>query len=339
MASLARLAKSVLEPPPYHLGPPWLNRAGWQMARVIPHHLRHSIRHSIGRGIGRSLGRTAPAAVAGLVAAGERDGIVVIPDFLPASDFQRLKRYCEGLGAHPSMRREDNREGSGVDWLYGPIAGEDAETLWVRESIAQNPLLLGAVAGMARRRITRSPQLGYQRLAMRDDAPYVADAEAVLHADRHFPTIKAYYSLNASTEENGAYVWVYGSHLLTLARLRHEYAYSIRQALFTHGRAERLPPGAVEAGMVKIDAKHREAMGVKEQAILTAENTMVISNNFGFHRRGYFKPGAVREQIRLVFHYLEEPIYATWLWSGMAALNARRLLPEAVRRAVQYRLT
>jgi hypothetical protein len=327
MASLARLAKGVLEPPPYHIGPPWLNRAGLQMARTLPHHLLYGLR------------RKPAAAVTDLVAAGERDGIVVIPEFLPRSDFARLKAYCERLRTATSMRREDNRQGSGVDWIYGPIAGDDEDGRWVRARIADNPLLLGTVAGMARRRITRAPQLGYQRLAMRSDAPYIADAEAVLHADRHFPTIKAYYSLNASTEDNGAYVWAYGSHLLTLARLRHEYAYSIRQALFTHGRERCLPAGSVEAGMVKIDARHWQAMRVKEQPIMTAENTMVISNNFGFHRRGYFKPGAVREQIRLVFHYLEEPVYATWLWSALAALDARRMLPQSLRHAVQYRLT
>jgi hypothetical protein len=181
--------------------------------------------------------------------------------------------------------------------------------------------------------------MGYQRLAMRAGTEYVADAEAVLHADRHFPTIKAYYSLNGSTEDNGAYVWVPGSHRLSLARLRHEYEYSIRQAIYTDYGADALPPDLVQAGMVKISPKHLTAMGVKERSILTEPNTMVISNNFGFHRRGYFRSGAVREQIRLVFHYLEEPFYATWIWETLTALNSRSMLPEYVREAVKYRLT
>ena len=92
---------------------------------------------------------------------------------------------------------------------------------------------------------------------------------------------------------------------MTVARLGHEYEYSIRQAKFTRGGSRALPISAVESGMVKISPKHWEAMGLREEPVLTGPNTMVISNNFGFHRRGYFKPGT------LVFHYLEEPAYAT----------------------------
>jgi hypothetical protein len=328
MLSLASFAKSVLEPAPYHSGPVWLNRAGWQLARMLPRHVTHRLRRP----------RAAPE-VADHVAAAERDGIVVIPNFLPAAEFQRLHSYCEDLRRSPALRREPDREKSGVDWLYGPIAGVDPDSQWVRERIARNPLLIDTVAGIVHRRITRPPQMAYQRLAMREDAEYVPDAEAVLHADRHFPTVKAYFSLNPGTQDNGAYVWVPGSHRLSVARLRHEYAYSIRQAIFIHGGPEALPAGSSEAGMVKIDPKDWQAMGVREEHILTEPNTMVISNNFGFHRRGYLKPGAVREQIRLVFHYLQEPIYATWLWNGLAALDTRHLLPESLRRAVQYRLT
>jgi hypothetical protein len=328
MLSLASLAKSALEPAPYYSGPVWLNRAGWQLARTVPHHLFHALRRPAATG-----------KIAKLIAAGERDGIVIIPEFLSREDFARLKRYCAALATSPALRTEPNRAMSGVDWVYGPIAGTDAETHWVRQAIVRNPLLLGTVAGLARRPIPRPPQMGYQRLTMRQGSRYVADAEAVLHADRHFPTIKAYFSLNGSSEENGAYVWAFGSHRLTLARLRHEYDYSIRQAAFQRWGAGVLPAGSVEAGMVTIMPRHWEAMGVRQAPILTEPNTMVISNNFGFHRRGHFKPGAVREQIRLVFHYLEEPIYATWLWKGLGVLEARHLLPERLRRAVQYRLT
>jgi len=103
--------------------------------------------------------------------------------------------------------------------------------------------------------------------------------------------------------------------------------------------AESLPADAVEAGMLKVDSKHWQAMGIKEQAILMQANTLVVANTFGFRGRGFFKPGAERQQIRLVCHCGEEPIYAALLWRRLAALDARRMLPERLRRAVQYRLT
>jgi len=328
MSSIERLAKRILDPAPYHSGPVWVNRAGWQVARILPRHLLHAARRRP-----RMLG-----ALADQTDAMEKLGILIIPNFLPAAEFARVRAYCERLRDSPTMRREPDREHSGVDWMHGPIGRTDPEGRWVHERIARNPLLFGAVAAITRRRPTRPPQMGYQLLSMRADRSYATDAEAVLHADRHFPTAKAYFSLNGSTQENGAYVWAPGTHRMTIARLRHEYEYSIRQAIFVRRGAQGLPAGSVEAGMVKIDPEFWQAMGVREEPILTEPNTMVISNNFGFHRRGHFSPGSVREQIRLVFHYLEEPFYATWLWKGLSALDSRQMLPARVRRAVLYRL-
>jgi hypothetical protein len=203
----------------------------------------------------------------------------------------------------------------------------DNDTAFVVEKIASDPKLLNIVSALSRHRIKRPPQIGYQLLTMRDGKKFVPDAETILHADRHNPTVKAYYSLNGSTLDNGAYVWVPKSHRLTAARLRFEYSDSIR---FARSPAKH---------NLEIPETHIKDLVLVEKPILTEPNTMVISNNFGFHRRGHFAPGATREQIRLVFHYLEEPFYATWAWNILRGLNRRRMLPEKVRQAVQYRLT
>ena len=110
---------------------------------------------------------------------------------------------------------------------------------------------------------------------MRNGEEFVPDAETILHADRHYPTIKAYYSLNGSTSDNGAYVWVPKSHKLTAARLRYEYADSIR---FARSPAKH---------NLDIWDSHLKDMGLVEKPILTEPNTMVISNNFGLLPRKF----------------------------------------------------
>jgi hypothetical protein len=316
--SISNLAKKFLEPPRYHSGPVVANLLGWQLARVLSHHGAHAMRRE-------------PAPLAEtkeLIGQGIADGVVIIPDFLPADEFERLQNYCAKLRSGPATRYEENRGGTGLDFTTSPISRDDqGDGAFVVEKIANDSRLLNVVSAMSRHQIKRPPQIGYQLLTMRDNEEFVPDAETILHADRHYPTIKAYYSLNGSTLENGAYVWVPRSHKLTAARLRYEYADSIRVArsLVKHN--------------LEIPEAHLKDMGVVENHILTEPNTLVISNNFGFHRRGHFAPGAVREQIRLVFHYLEEPFYATWAWNVLRNLNKRKMLPEKVRRAVQYRLT
>jgi hypothetical protein len=316
--AISELAKRVLGPPAYHSGPTWANMAGWQLARVLTHHGAHAVRRP-------------PAPISQtehLIAQGNEDGIVIIPNFLPPEDFERLRSYCVTLRAAPSTRFEPNRGKTGLDFTTSPIArGDSADAQFALEKIAGDRRLLDIVSALSRHRITRPPQLGYQLLTMRDGEEFVPDAETILHADRHYPTIKAYYSLNGSTAENGAYVWVPKSHRLTAARLRYEYADSIR---FARSPARH---------NLEIPESHLKDMGLIEKPILTEPNTMVISNNFGFHRRGYFSSGAVREQLRLVFHYLEEPFYATMIWNTLRGLNRRKLLPEKIRQAVQYRLT
>lgn len=311
---LAKLAKSVLEPANYRSGPVWLNRAGWQVARVVARHAAHAVRRR-------------PTTDA-LIAEGEASGMVVIPNFLAPEQFERLRNYCVTLRNAPSTRYEPNRGQTGLDFTTSPIVrSAGPEAMFVAQTIAGDARLLDVVGALSRRRIRRPPQIGYQLLTMRDGEQFTPDAETILHADRHYPTVKAYFSLNASTEQNGAYVFAPGSHRLTTARLRYEYVDGIRIA--RSPVKHNLP----------IPERHVSDMGLTEKTIITEANTLVISNNFGFHRRGYFAPGAVREQLRLVFHYLEEPFYATAIWSALRQMDRANLLPRRLRAAIQYRLT
>lgn len=316
--NIAAAAKRLLEPPPYHSGPAWMNALGWQLARIATHQVAHTMRRPIS-----PLSETAE-----LIATGEREGAVVIPNFLQPHDFERLKHFSAALPSLPTARHDANRGNTGLDFIQAPILPTMGdESKFIIDKIANDPRLLNIVSALARRTIPRPPAIGYQRLTMRPGEEFRPDAETILHADRHFPAIKAYYSLNGSTLENGAYVWCYGSHKLTPARRRYEYADSIR---FARLRAKH---------NLEIPNHHLVDMGLVETPILTEPNTLVISNNFGFHRRGYFAPGAMREQIRMVFHYLEEPLHAAITWKVLRGLGRRNMLPSRVRQAIKYRLT
>jgi Phytanoyl-CoA dioxygenase (PhyH) len=318
--------RRLIQPARYYTGPVWLNRAGLQVARMSLNHVAHSLRP-----------RHVPDAVARDVAVMDRDGLAAIENFLSQEDFQRVLAHCRAQAAAGAFKSEPNMDGLGVDAVHGSIATDTEEGRWVVDRIAGNERLLAIVGAVVRRSISRRPQVIYQRLEVPVGSIHRQDPEAVLHADRHFTNVKAYLCLNDNRVENGAYVWAPGSHKFTAARLRHEYEYSIRETLFFKKGIAAIPSELVEHQRNAIAPQSARAMGIKEVPIETPANTLVISNNRGFHKRGTIQPGYVREQLRLIFQYLEEPFYATMGFRALGWASRRGLLSSRMQAPLRRR--
>ena len=154
----------------------------------------------------------------------------------------------------------------------------------------------------------------------------------VTHVDRHFPTIKAFLTLNLHSKNNGTYVWYPGTQRVSLARIKFEYLHSVYESFRCRNKHHRIPRDWMEHGRICPSNEMRKELGLHEIHIETPENSLVISNNRGFHRRGTIQPGEVREQIRLLFHYLEEPIYIRLAWKLVGWLAKKNILPTQIRK-------
>jgi len=315
--SAESLFRSIVSPPPYYAGPPLANRLGLQVVRIALAHLRFRLRR-----------RPAPGAAAAALETLERDGIVTIPDLLPPADFDRLRIAIDSLRESGRFRLEPDRDGTGADWLHGPIPLDCEEGRWIVDVLTRDTPLLPLVAAGMRRRIRRRPQIIYQRLSVPSDRMHLRDEEGVIHADRHFPNFKAYYTLTQTGEDQGAYVFCPGSHRLTRARMRHEYEYSTREAAALSGRP--MSGAFTIDGRNAVSPEAARDMGLVETPIRTGANTLIVSNNVGFHKRGTIAPGQTREQLRVIFHYLEEPLVARIMWSGARLLQRAGLLPKSL---------
>jgi hypothetical protein len=119
--------------------------------------------------------------------------------------------------------------------------------------------------------------------------------EYMLHADTHYPTFKAWFYLNDITERNGAFVYVRGSHRLSLERLKYEYDASIRVAKAKRDGIWRQLLYGHSCG-IRDDFLTR--LGLREQAIRGPANTLV-ANTTGFHCRGAFSCEEPRETVHL----------------------------------------
>jgi len=303
-----------MEPPRYRSGSVRLNRVGFQVGRMLYEAGCHSLRRRFWRRDLRHLQRQL-----------DEDGLVVIPEFLPNGDFSRLRQAFEAWGRSSFVKTLPDHNGTGVTWVSGRLDTGVATTepfqRLLLNTLGGDEVIRALVAFVMRRRVSIIPSLTYQALSVTDGHVDDKDVECLLHADRHFNTVKASLLMNANSERSGAFVFCKGSHRLSLARLRAEYDLSVRDALVRAGKSNDIDCALMRHGRNLIAPSDAASMNLQETAVVGEPNTLVLSNNRGFHRRGRLQPGERREQIRLVFHGLEVA------WYGRLArhvLNARR---------------
>jgi hypothetical protein len=288
-----------LDAPRIYIGPVWMNYACLQVLRILGRRLLFLLRP-----------RSEHPDVAAELALIDRDGIIVIPNFFAKQEFEIIEQAFHRYGNSIHIRIQDNLNDTGVKWIHGLISDQDKDGRVIVEALAKNDKILKIVSGVMRHKIKRMPAVAYQQLEIIPGEIDNRDRECILHADRHFPTVKAFLYMNDNTVENGAYVYCPSSQKLTWARLKHEYEYSVREARLRHGKLSAIPKGLLERGRTIISPISKKAMRLQEKSIIGSKNTLVISNNMGFHRRGTILAGKTRKHIRLIFHYLEEPWYA-----------------------------
>lgn len=243
------------------------------------HVLRQGLAHRAASWRRRRLRRVIPPH---LVTEFDRDGFVVIRDFLPAATFRRLL--------------DDVRQ-------YRGEARETIQGDTVTRRIALEPRVLARMRGV--RQLLDVPLLGRLiRLAgSRDCEPLyyiqtilphavtgVPDPQLQLHADTFHPTVKAWFTLTDTAENSGPFVYVPGSHRLNPAR----QAWEKRMSLEAACSADRLSG----RGSFRVDEEALAAMGYPAPcAVAVPANTLIVADTGGFHARGASEQPGIRVEI------------------------------------------
>jgi hypothetical protein len=110
------------------------------------------------------------------------------------------------------------------------------------------------------------------------------DPQLDLHSDIFFTTHSAFFFIKDSSIEAGTFWFALGSQRLNLRRLLFEYYSSWSKKQMSSPR---------------IDGFFKKFLGVIDVPIIAKANTMVIANNFGFHRRGHAETGTNRSCFRI----------------------------------------
>jgi hypothetical protein len=230
-----------------------------------------------------------------------RDGVVLIPRFLPDDVFAAVqaeyRAACEAGLLEPPDCSEDN--------------GVVERRIRVGRHRDRFPATRRALLRDARLRNLAAAVVGYRpedlsftiSIWSQSDAPPAPSrliGSNYVHADVHFPTVKAWLYLNDVDESNAAMTYARGSNRLTLARLLYEYEASVRVA---KAKAAVAVGQEVAYGRVRVPSAAQLArMGIHEEPLCGAANTLIVADTMGFHRRGTFHGTRTRDLLQINFN-------------------------------------
>lgn len=257
-AQLATGAKSFRDNP--LIGSPRLNALGLHRGRArLAHRLAWARRARLTAGL-------LPADREAF----DRDGFVIVQDFLPPATFAALR---DRVLAH----RFDTREMRQGNTITRRIAiGPD----FLRAVPEAQALLQDARFRALCRYVGsfRSEPLHYIQTILTDSAVPDPDPQTRLHADTFHPTLKAWFFLNDVEEADGPFSYVPGSHRLTPARLAWEHARSLTARTDDDILAAR--------GSLRITPAELDALGLPQaRHVPVPANTLVVADTCGFHAR------------------------------------------------------
>ena len=228
-------------------------------------------------------------------AAVDRDGIVILPNFLPTEDHRRVAEQFEQLIEQDRFRNLPRRADTNIDHLRLKISDTKNNDLeWVRQLFYSRPEVTETLAYAARKSFDHHRQIVLYAISRTDmDGPN-NDQESSFHSDHFVPCAKAYYFINDHNAENGSYYYCKGSGGLEKWRLIYEYHLSILKA---RRRRKGRMTQSDNKGVTEIALRSIRRRLQPEQIVAPA-NTLILSDNMGFHRRGdILSPDVDRRQL------------------------------------------
>ena len=269
-----------------------LNAAGLQVARTLLAHVLHRR-------------RTRNRVTSDLALTLAEQGIVVIPDFLPAplfagvqAEFRRALDHLATLRlektatSHVFVQYEDSSRRMGryeegvIDHHYVTVLPDDSDFPMIREHLLKNERLLGLVSEVSGFSGIPAPRGDLDRMYLSNRAAS-HDPQTEFHEDIFCNDWRAWFSVNEWTEKNAAMTYAPRSHHMSVSRLAFEYWNSV-----TNTR---------DGGSWRVGRGFRRWLGVAARSVCCPPNTLILGNMSGYHARGTFQPGHIREAIQMSF--------------------------------------
>lgn len=269
-AQLLTGAKSFRDNP--IIGNTQLNRLGLHVARQGLAHRLADLRRV----------RLARRVAAEHAAAFDRDGFVVVNDFLPSAEFDELRRQAETF-------RGPARETIQGDTITRRLALDPSalQQMPALRRVLLNPVWKGLLRFVGSH---DAEPVCYLQSILAGAVEGEPDPQTALHADTFQPTVKAWLTLTDVAVDAGPFVYVPGSHRLTPGRRNWEW----RMSMGARDAASRLSG----RGSFRIAPDDLASLGYgPPRAFATAANTLIVADTSGFHARGHSAQPGLRVEV------------------------------------------
>lgn len=246
----------------------------------------------------------------------DRDGILVIPNFFPTNQFEAIKREFDEIyaGWSPFDYKPEELTKRQKDFpeYFETIAEKitSPTTPAYTNFFVNNELIREITSAVVHRKSQITPDHHFwylQRRSLEKDNVGSLHNASAPHADVSYPTIKVFLYLNDVDETNAAYTYAKGSHKLSLKRLLFEYKLSVRYAKNKND--------------LEVSNEEVAKIGYDPQPVCGKANTLIISNNMGYHSRGDFKTLEPRLTAQLCFRRMES-------WRNILARNDKKIFSK-----------
>ena len=240
----------------------------------------------------------------------DRDGFVMVPDFLPAEAFEALRTAA--LTAGPDCRSQQQGDTVTSRIPVGPALRKRFPQL---DRLLDSPRWKGLMAYVAS---TRSEPLYYFQAIAGGTAEGPPDPQLELHSDTFHPSLKAWLFLTNVADDGRPLTYVAGSHRLSPKRI----AWERRKSITIKDEGDRLS----QRGSLRVAPHELAELGLPQPTrFAVPANTLVLVDTCGFHARA----DSDRPTIRLeLWAYCRRTPFLP-----LTGLDLLSLRPIAMRRA------
>lgn len=223
------------------------------------------------------------------------DGIVVIPNFLPAQEFIKLKKEYEQIFL-TSQNLKIKEKGSTKIEIH-PMTKEESKRFPMMENFSKNKELIRLISvGEGIKPVEQIKNFDLEKSSFGDPLSDT-DQNVQFHADVHFDSHKILYYISDVSEEDAPFMYCKKSHKNNFQRMWYELKRG--QLEDSHKDSYRIENHLDK----KYFANYFKKIMKNQYKVISPENTLIVANVHGFHKRGEASKDKKRSIIRIPYRY------------------------------------
>lgn len=243
----------------------------------------------------------------------EEDGLIMIPNFFKENKFKTVEKNCKKILRSMKWKKFRNNGGSIKTTSIDEYSlGKEKREIY--DLFTKNKIIKNLVLENMKVFFYWNPRIILQEIYFPKDTKDLDDSVQILHSDRFVKHLKIFFYLNDQNEDNGAYVYAKKTHKYNLHRILNEIEMDFRMSKnYLLSKLKLKTDKLYNSNYSEIRPIFKSLLKVKPFSVNGRKNTLVVSNNIGFHARGKMLEKKRRIQIRIQYQYLTINIFKVFV--------------------------